>query len=317
MGESRGLGTSVTRTGIAPVLAARRDRLKQLRLFCETVRLGSLSRAAEHLGTSQPSVSNAVRTLEEEMGVALFERRGPRVALTRVGEQLYESALPVVVGVLRLPLLFAEAHHGEAPEWLRIGAGSVSASRLLPDPLRRFRARYPGVRIELRAGPGQKRLDWLRRFEVDAAVGVVDPGAPDVEFRPLYVSTMVLITPRNHPLAARGAVEPAELTRHAFVAPGEGQHARRLQDALLHVHGASPRVLVEVDGWRAILAHVAAGAGIGFVPDLCMTGGETVACVPVNAPPIRRIYGIALRRDGPVSLAARQFAEMAASDTAR
>ena len=299
----------MTRSIPSPAFSARRDRLKQLRAFCETARHGSISRAAERLGSSQPAVSMQVRALEEELGVSLFERRGPRITLTRVGQSLYRAAVPVVEGLVRLPALLAENREGVAPRWLRIGAGQVSAGYLLPGPLERFRARHPAARIEVRTGTGPQRLEWLRRFELDAAVGVVDAGAPGIEFHHLRTSTMVLAVPEDHPLVGRGAVEPAALNHLAFIAPTHAQHARRLQDMLMHVHGVTPRVLVEVDGWGAILNHVAAGIGVAFVPDICVTASERVATVAVNARPIPRIYGIAVRRERLMSLAARRFLE--------
>ena len=304
----------MTRGAGAPAGSARRDRLKQLRAFCEAARHGSISRAAERLGSSQPAVSMQVRALENELGATLFERRGPRIALTRVGRSLYHAAVPVVEGLTRLPALFAEERGGVAPRWLRIGAGQVSASYLLPGPLERFRARHPAVRIEVRTGTGPERLEWLRRFEIDAALGVVDTEVPGIEFHPLRTSTMVLATPPDHPLAGRGPVEPEALNRLEFIAPTPVQHTRRLQDTLLRVHGVTPRVRVEVDGWGAILNHVAAGVGVAFVPDVCLDGTEGVATVAVNARAVPRVYGVAVRREQLMSLAARRFLESALAE---
>lgn len=300
--------------GPGAALARKRDRLKQLRAFCETARCGSISGAGKALGLTQPAVSLQVRTLEEELGMALLDRRGPRIALTTVGVRLYESAMPVVQGLMQLPAAFAETHHGEGPRVLRIGAGSVSASYLLPGPLMRFAARHPGLHIEVRIGTGRERLEWLRTFELDATVGVFDASTPGLECRPFHVSTMVLVTPPDHPLADRGPLAPAALAGHALVAPRAEQAARVIQDTLLHVHGVTPRVLVEVNGWQAIVNHVAAGAGIAFVPDLCVAGSERVCVVEVKTLPLRRIYAIAVPRHAPASPATRRFVEMLASD---
>ena len=93
-------------TRIEAVTSARGDRLKQLRAFCPAARRGSVSRAAEHLMASQPAVSTQIRVLESELGVALFERRGPRIVLTRAGKSLYERAMPLVVGISSLSFSF-------------------------------------------------------------------------------------------------------------------------------------------------------------------------------------------------------------------
>ena len=122
---------------------------------------------------------------------------------------------------------------------------------------------------------------------------------------------MVLATPPDHPLVARAPVEPEALNRLAFIAPTPAQHARALLDMLMQVHGVTARVLVEVDGWGAILNHVAAGAGVAFVPDVSVAASERVATVAVNVLPVHRVYGIAVRRERMMSLAARRFLEAA------
>ena len=145
----------------------KRDRLKQLRAFCHTARLGSISRAAEYVGSSQPAVSQQMRALEKEFGVALFGRRGPHISLAHAGECLYERAMPLVERMDRLPDTFAEQHHGIIPDRLRIGAGQSSAACILPQYLKRFRERHPEVRVSVKTGSGRRRLTWLLEYEVD------------------------------------------------------------------------------------------------------------------------------------------------------
>ena len=86
----------------------KQNRLKQLRAFCHAVRTQSISKAAERMHLSQPSVSLQIKALEQEMGTVLFERRGPRIALTPEGRALYELASPLVEGIDNLPDAFAE-----------------------------------------------------------------------------------------------------------------------------------------------------------------------------------------------------------------
>ena len=109
--------------------------------------------------SSQPAVSLQVRTLEEELGVLLFERRGPRITLTRVGESLYQLAMPLVEGMDRLPNTFAEKHHGVVADVLRIGAGQTSAGSYLLPTIRRsgFGNSTPRSRDrgEVRHGPAK------------------------------------------------------------------------------------------------------------------------------------------------------------------
>ena len=289
------------------------DQLKQLRSFCETARHGSITRAAQQIQSSQPAVSNQVRMLEEELGVRLFERRGPRVVLTQVGDNLYRIAMPLVQGLLRLPDLFADRCHGVDPRWLNIGAGEVSAAYLLPGPLERFRARYPGVRIEVRTGNGSARLDWLRSFEVDVVITAFDAVPPDIEFQPFRRSQFVLATPEDHPLADRPFVTPESWARYPLVAPVSGHYARQAMDVLLRLRGIVPRIVLEVEGWGAMLNHVAAGVGIAFVPDVAVVESERVRKISLRPRTVNRVYGAATRRGEPMASAARWLVESLAS----
>ena len=287
----------------------RGDELKQLRSFCETARHGSITRAAQQMQSSQPAVSNQVRMLEEELGVRLFERRGPRVVLTQVGHNVYRIAKPLVQGLLRLPDLFADRCHGVDPRGLSIGAGEISAAYLLPGPLERFRARYPGVRIEVRTGDGSARLDWLRSFEVDVVIAAFDAVPPDIEFQPFRRSQFVLVTPEDHPLADRHSVTPESLAHYPLVVPVSGHYARQTMDMLLRLRGIVPRVVLEVEGWGATLNHVAAGVGIAFVPDVAVAESERVRKISLRPRTFNRVYGAATRRGETMMSAARWLVE--------
>lgn len=300
----------MTRQRTFPAPQDRRgDELKQLRSFCEAARHSSITRAAQQMQSSQPAVSNQVRMLEEQLGVRLFERRGPRVVLTQVGDNVYRIAMPLVQGLLRLPDLFADRCHGVDPRGLTIGAGEVSAAYLLPGPLERFRARYPGVRIEVRTGSGSARLDWLRSFEIDVVVAAFDAVPPDIEFQPFRRSRFVLATPEVHPLADRHFVTSASLAQYPLVAPVSGHYARQVMDVLLRSRGVVPRVVLEVEGWGAMLNHVAAGAGIAFVPDVAVAESERVRKISLRPRTFTRVYGAATRRGEPMMSAVRWLVE--------
>ena len=295
----------------------RRDRLKQLRSFCEAVRLGSMSGAARAVHSSQPAVSVQLRALEEELGVALIRRRGTGIAPTRAGAILYRIVRPLVEGLLRVPELFDEQHRGADSGSLRIGAGEVSGGAILPWLVKRFRARWPRIRIEVRTGSGRERIEWLRSFELDLVVAAVAPVPDDIEFHPLADVDGVVVTPEDHPLAGRESVAIEELAPWPMVAPLAGYHSRRMFDVVLGLHGANPPVAIEVPDWGSMLNHVAAGVGIAVVPNVCVAPHEPVARVALAHRFIHRTYGLALRRAGPAPLAVRRFVDVAVSEAAQ
>ena len=285
----------------------RRDRLKQLRAFCQAARLGSISRAAEQVMSSQPAVSLQVRSLEEELGVRLFERRGPRIALTPVGRNLHRLARPLVEGMDRLPDTFAERHLDMLAGPLCIGAGQTTAACLLPRYLEQFREQYPEVRIEVRTGTGQERLGWLRDYELDLIVAAMDIPSPDVEFYPVLSSELLLITPLDHPLAGRDSVSVDEFTVYPFIGHTSAFYVRQITEVILRLRGAALDFAIEVDGWSAITRYVAAGAGIAFVPDLCLNERDQVWKISFKGDAPLRTYGAITRRDGLLGMAASRF----------
>ena len=290
-----------------PPTAARTDRLKQLRVFCHAARLGSISRAAEYTFISQPAASQQIRLLEEDFSATLFDRGGPRIALTEAGKLLYRIALPAVMDVDRLPGIFAERHHGVVSGGLTIAAGRGSANFLLPKYLKALREQHPEVRVKVRTGSGTDRLGWLRAYEVDIAFGAMDVTPPDLAFHPLRSSRAVLITPEDHPLAGRDSVTLGEIATYPVVAHPADRFIRRYTAMLARLQGISGEAAVEVAGWSAIKRHVEAGAGVSVVPDLCLTGRERLWRCPVDRGFPERQYGLIVRNRGPLSLLAERF----------
>ena len=291
-------------------LRQRRDRLKQLRAFCQTARFGSISRAAQLVLSSQPAVSIQIRALEHELGVQLFERRVPRIALSRIGQRLYHLAKPLVEAVDRLPDTFLEEYYGVISDDLRIGAGQVSASYVLPRYLERFRENNTGIRVSVKAGTGRQRLDWLRNHELDLVVAAMDIPPPDVEFHPVVKSEIVLITPEDHPLAGRDFVTIEETAPYPVVTHTTEHYARQVTEAILRFYGITPKIAVEANGWGVITNYVAAGVGIAMVPDVCLTEHDRVRNIRFKSVIPKRIYGAVTRRDGPLPLAASRLLEI-------
>ncbi|NUS39626.1 MAG: LysR family transcriptional regulator, partial [Lysobacter sp.] len=154
-----------------PRFSYKADRLKPLRAFCQVIRLGSVSRAAEALFVSQPAITLQLQALEREFGVRLFDRSGRRLQPTREGEALYALARPLVEGIDGLEATFRAEVSGLDPGELDIAAGSSTILYLLPGIVDAFRQRHPEVRLSLHNVTGAGGLDLLRSDGVDLAVG--------------------------------------------------------------------------------------------------------------------------------------------------
>ena len=281
--------------------------LKRLRSFCQVARSGNITRAAEHLGLSQPSVSQQVRALETEFAATLLERNGPRITLTPAGAHLYRLAAPLVAGMDRLPDTFIEEHAGILPSELRIAAGEAASIFILPPFLKQFRDEHPGTRLFVKNGTGREGIEWLFDYEVEFMIGVMDVIPDNADFHPLLSCDFVLLVPLDHPLAGRESVEPGEAAAYPTIMSTRGTRTRQFADFIHRGLGINPEAVVEVDGWETAKLYVEAGVGITAVPELCLTGRERVWSIPVKRYYPKRTYGVITRAGERLSLGARTF----------
>jgi DNA-binding transcriptional LysR family regulator len=175
-----------TRGTATPRFPYKSDRLKPLRAFCQTVRLGSVSRAAEALFVSQPAVTLQLQALERELGVVLLERSGRRLIPSREGQLLYEMAQPLVESLDRLEADFREKARGLDAGELNIAANSSTILYLLPKIVENFRARHPDVRLTLHNAISADGTELLREDAVDLAVGSMLDVPADLSYAPVY-----------------------------------------------------------------------------------------------------------------------------------
>lgn len=275
----------------------KQDRLKQFRAFCQVARLGSITRAAERLGLGQPSVSQQVRALETDLGVRLFDRNGPRIALTVAGESLYRNAMPLVEGMDSLHGAFVE-QSGRISGTVRIAAGQASKSFILPRLIKQFRDRYPDVRFHIERSVTSEALKLLRAHLVDLAFTGADETPAGIDRYPLFSYGLVLIVPLDHPLAGRESVDMQEASLYPAIVPASGTASRMLGELEARRLGAEINVAVEAHGWGALKCYVEAGLGISIVPDFCVTDRDRVSVIPLPRHLRARDYWMYARRDG-------------------
>ncbi len=288
----------------------KRNRLKQLRAFCGAAQAGSVSRAAERLHLSQPSVTLQIQALERELGVTLFERRGPRIQLTPDGRSLYELAQPLVHGIDTLADSFAAGSGRVTTGELAIAAGESTILYLLPELIKRFVARYPGIRIKLQNVTGRDGLAMLRADEADFAVGSMPEIPDDITYHPVYTYDPVLITPLDHPLARRKNVTIEDISPYGLILPPRHLATWRMVDLVFRQHNLDYKVTLEAGGWEVVKKYVELGLGISIVTSICLTGQEQLARQPLDRYFPKRAYGVVLRRGKFLTPQARLFVEM-------
>ncbi|MFZ2162329.1 MAG: LysR family transcriptional regulator [Sideroxyarcus sp.] len=286
------------------------NRLKQMRAFCEVVRTGSITLAAQKMFLSQPSVTLQIQAMERELGVTVFERRGPVLKLTPDGEALYALAKPLVEGIDSLEENFA-AQHGKLDSGeLNICAGESTILYILPEAVRRFVSAYPRIQLKIHNETGRDGLKMLRADEVDLVVGSMLDVPDDITYQPVVTYDPALIVPLDHPLAKNTKVTLEEISQYGMILPPRHLSTWRMVKYVFQQHNLTFSVTLEAGGWEVIKKYVELGMGISIVTDICLTGTEKLVRIPLNQYFPQRGYGLVLRKGRFLSPQARRFVEI-------
>ena len=287
----------------------KQNRLKQLRAFCTTARCGSISRAAEKLFLSQPSVSLQIQALERELETTLFERRGPSIRLTPEGETLLEISMPLVQGIDSLIETFTERSGNLESGELNIAAGESTILYILPDIIKAFSEQYPGIRIKLHNVTGRDGMEMLRKDESDFAVGSMLEIPEDIHYYPIFQFNPVLITPSDHPLTRLKNITLKDISPYGLILPPRHLSTWRMVDYVFQQHNVHYTVTLEAGGWEVIKKYVEYGLGISIVTDICLTGNENLSRIELDRYFPTRSYGVVIRKGKHLSTSAKVFLE--------
>ena len=292
------------------------DRLKPLRAFCQTVRLGSVSRASEALFVSQPAITLQLQALERELGVGLFERSGRRLTPTREGQLLYELAQPLVESLDGLDGSFREKVRGLDAGELNIAANSSTILYLLPKIVEHFRAQHPDVRLTLHNAVSADGTDLLRSDAVDLAVGSMLDVPADLSYAPVYRFEPLLIAPPDHPLIKQRTLKLEDLSPYGLILPPKRLVTYRLVDLVFQQHRVPYTVALEVGGWEVIKQYVAMGMGISIITSIRLIDADRgrLAARSLSAWFPTRSYGVVVRKGKYLSPQARAFIELIQPD---
>ena len=299
-----------------PRFSYKSDRLKPLRAFCQTVRLGSVSRASEALYVSQPAITLQLQALELELGVGLFERSGRRLTPTREGQLLYELAQPLVASLDGLGSSFREKVRGLDAGELNIAANSSTILYLLPKIVEHFRSQHPDVRLTLHNAVSADGTELLRTDAVDLAVGSMLDVPADLSYEPVYRFEPLLIAPPGHPLITQRNLKLEDLSAYGLILPPKRLVTYRLVDLVFQQHRVPYTVALEVGGWEVIKQYVAMGMGISIITSICLTDADRdrLASRSLSQWFPTRSYGVVVRKGKYLSPQARAFIELIQPD---
>ncbi len=277
----------------------------KLRVFRTVAETLNFSKAADELHLTQPAVTSQVRTLEEGLGITLFDRIGRNATLTPAGKTL----LPFVrqIETLTNEALAALAPFGvQQGAEVYIGASHTIGVYLLPALLPKLLANWPKVRVHLVTGSSTEILNALATYQI--SIGLIEAPAhrPDLKIERFMEDELCLIVSPKHRWAKKVSLRAAEIVQESILLRETGSGMRRFVEDYLERNGVLSQQLhttIDMNSTEAIIAAVEHGLGVGFVPVLSLekpTQTNSVRVVPLENGPILRELSFALL-GGPIN----------------
>src|SRR5438132_6039225 len=278
--------------------------LRRLRFFVEVVRQGGFSQAAKVVHASQPTVSKAVKQLEDELGVPLLDRDTRRSAPTAAGAVVYKRALALLTASEDLVSELDELR-GLKRGTLRVGFPRVGSSALFAPLFASFRRQYPGIDVQFAVHDSKRVEEAVRAGELDLAA-LVHPIPEDFEWKDVRSDPLMVLMPRQHPLAEQRSVKLAKLVGSPLILFEEGFALNDLILEAFRKKGVSPKVAARSSQVDFIFELVAAGSGIAFLPRVVAEQRvhRSVRLALLDEPKCKWSTALAWRRGGHLSHAA-------------
>ncbi|WP_375403933.1 LysR family transcriptional regulator [uncultured Sphingomonas sp.] len=265
-----------------------------LRTFVEIVRAGGVGAAARRLNRQQPSISAALRRLEDQVGVQLLVRSSTGVEMTAAGEALMRLCEEMLETARMVPHQIAQASR-RVRGIVRVQLISAVISDELDEAIASFHRRNPDIHIEMRISPWRAVLEALERGEVEIGIGYDSNVRPGLVYEPLFVERQQLYCSRSHPLFGHRVARLGELKDEGFVLTGEDELETVTRLRRRYRLGTRANGLAEDIGEAMRLIML--GVGIGFLPVLAATGavakGRLWPLLLPDAEPSYEIYLLA------------------------
>ncbi|MBL8334406.1 MAG: LysR family transcriptional regulator [Rubrivivax sp.] len=282
--------------------------LNDLLAFRAVAETGNFRRAAESIHLSQPAFSRRIDKLEQALGVRLLERTTRRVALTAVGRDFARKTaawLDELDGTLLALRGIAPARLDE----VSIACVPSAVYYYVSQVIRRYRERYPRLRVRIHDAGASEVLDVVARGDADFGLNFIGSQEPDIDFQPLARERFVAACRRDHPLARRRRIGWAELAAHDVIAVSKSSGNRLLLDQALAGSARRPEAIYEAEHVTTLLGLVEAGLGVAAVPSLAMPAKDhpLLVSVPLHDPEVTRVLGLIRKRGRSLSPAAQQL----------
>jgi len=268
---------------------------QQLRYVCAIAETGSFSRAAERCQVAQPSLSQQVSKLEDELGIRLFDRLARSVRLTDAGRTFLPHAR-TVLHQTELARSEVDGRRRDSRGTVAVGIIPTIAPYYLPKLVTEFSRKFPEATLRIVEEPTPVLLENLRNLSIDIAILSLPVRYREFETVSLLTERLYVALPPDHARAGASSIALRDLRDERFVMLRDSHCFREISLAACHRAHLDPRIAFESNQISSLLAMVAAGAGISLVPEMAVRPGAACSYVRISdAKAVRTVAAARLR----------------------
>lgn len=257
--------------------------LRQLKYFVKVAETLNFSEAARSLYITQSTLSQQIRTLEDELGGPLFIRDSHNVTLTECGERMLPLARQTLMDAENCKTQIRDLHE-IVTGTLNIGA-TFSFSPILKETIKKFLAEYPGIRLNITNRSMEELMEMLRRREVDFVLAF-RPNIPydDIESRVLFEDHLSVIMSKGHPLADCTSLDVEDVKKQRLAIPAKGLQARNMIDKYFNFGDGEFNVSLEVNGVYSLLDVVESSNLLTILSDATIRDRKALKAIALDVP---------------------------------
>ncbi len=286
---------------------------QQLRYACAVADTGSFSRAAERCQIAQPSLSQQIQKLEEDLGVRLFDRLGRSIRLTEAGRAFLPHARSVLEQI-EAARSSVTVQHADVRGSVSVGVIPTIAPYLMPAYAAAFTEKFPEAKMRIVEEMTPVLVEGLRDLSIDLAILALPLRHKDLEIVPLRTEPVFAALPKSHPRAGSESLSLKDLRGEPFVMLRDGHCFRDLSVAACSSAKIKPTIAFETGQFSSVLAMVGAGVGISMMPEMALDRGADCCYVRLTDARARRSIVLATLRGRSFNRVQKAFREWVTLD---
>ena len=279
--------------------------LRQLEYFQMASRLKNITRAAERLNVSQPNITVAIKKLEAELGIQLFDRSQKQLSLTPEGT-IFLNRIELALRNIQDAVLEVNDYKQLQKGTIKIGIPSMIGAYLFPRIFSSFQHLYPHLDIYLYEEGSMTIREQLERDELDFGIVILSDASSSLQLLPMARNQIVACVPEEHPLARKNSININDISEANLIMLKEGSFLRYMVLNKLKMANISPNIVLESNQIETIKGLVSTNVGISFLLDFIVKGTPGIKILPFEDP-IYVDLGLAWKKERYISKAAQSF----------